>query len=310
MTMISERAVGVKAGSQTLRRALLAGVQRLQRAGIDSARLDAEVLLGDVLAMTREQLVSMPDVPLTGAQIEHYEETLRRRFEREPVAYITGRQEFWSQGFHVTPDVLIPRPETERLVEIALRIASGINHAAPMRILDIGTGCGAVVISLAKELASAELWATDVSKAAVAIARGNAVRNGVSEKIKFRCGDLFAPIDGEAGQFTLIVANPPYIRTGEIAGLAPEVSRWEPRVALNGGTDGADFYRRIAARASCYLALHGGVALEIGSDMGAAVARIFDDTGRYANARVFKDYAGRDRVFVAQKLQQSAGLHH
>jgi len=222
------------------------------------------------------------------------------------VAYITGQQEFWSVDFHVTRDVLIPRPETERLVEITLTVAAGMLHAAPMRIFDIGTGSGAVAISLAKELASAELWATDVSTAAVAIARGNAARNGVSEKIKFLCGDLFAPIDAEAGKFALIVANPPYIRSGEIAGLAPEVSHWEPRLALDGGTDGLDFYHRIAARAWTHLVPNGAVTLEIGADMGDVVARIFDDTGRYANAMVSKDYAGRDRVVVAQKLRQIA----
>ncbi|HSQ13884.1 MAG TPA: HemK/PrmC family methyltransferase, partial [Candidatus Deferrimicrobium sp.] len=147
----------------------------------------------------------------------------------------------------------------------------------------------------------------DVSTAAVAIARGNAERNGVSDKIKFLHGDLFAPIDAEAGEFALIVANPPYIRGDEVAGLAPEVSRWEPREALDGGVDGLDFYGRIAARASSYLALHGAVVLEIGSDMGEAVARMFDANGRYQSAKIFQDYAGRDRVVVAQKLRQMTG---
>jgi release factor glutamine methyltransferase len=307
MTMISQNAMRVEAGRPSLRQALLSGVQGLRRAGIGTARLDAEVMLGHVLAMTTEQLVSMPDMPLTGEQTQRYEATVRRRLEREPVAYITGQQEFWSLDLHVTPDVLIPRPETERLVEVALTVATSRLHATPMRLLDIGTGSGAVAISLAKELASAKLWATDVSTAAVAIARGNAARNGVSEKIKFLCGDLFVPIDAAAGEFALIVANPPYIRGGEIAGLAPEVSHWEPRLALDGGTDGLDFYRRIAARASCYLALHGAVALEIGSDMGEAVAKLFDANGGYESANIFQDYAGRDRVVVAQKLRQIAG---
>lgn len=297
----------VEAGSPKLREALLSGVQSLNSAGIDTARLDAEVVLGHVLGMTREQLVSLSDIPLTGAQTQRYEASLRRRLGREPVAYITGQQEFWSLDFHVTPDVLIPRPETERLVEIALTVAAGMLHAAPMRILEIGTGSGAVAISLAKELASAELWATDVSTAAVTIARDNAARNGVSDKIKFLHGDLFAPIDAEAGEFALIVANPPYIRGDEVAGLAPEVSRWEPREALDGGVDGLDFYRRIAARASSYLALHGAVVLEIGSDMGEAVARMFDANGRYQSAKIFQDYAGRDRVVVAQKPRQMTG---
>jgi release factor glutamine methyltransferase len=307
MTMIRQSAMRVEAGSPSLRQALLSGVQRLSRAGIDTARLDAEVMLAHVLTMTREQLVSLSDIPLTGGQTQRYKAILRRRLAHEPVAYITGQQEFWSLDFHVTPDVLVPRPETERLVEITLTVVADMLHATPMRLLDIGTGSGAVAISLARELASAELWATDVSTAAVAIARGNAAHNGVSEKIKFLCGDLFAPFDAEVGEFALIVANPPYLRGGEIAGLAPEVSHWEPRLALDGGTDGLDFYRRIAARASCYLALHGAVALEIGSDMGEAVAKLFDANGRYESAKIFQDYAGRDRVVVAQKLRQIAG---
>jgi release factor glutamine methyltransferase len=307
MTMISQSAMRVEAGSPSLRQALVSGVQRLSGAGIDTARLDAEVMLGHVLAMTTEQLVSMPDMPLTGEQTRRYEATLQRRLEREPVAYITGQQEFWSLDFQVTPDVLIPRPETERLVEIILTVATGMLHATPMRLLDIGTGSGAVAISLAKELASAQLWATDVSAAALAIARGNAARNGVSEKIRFFCGNLFAPIDTAAGEFALIIANPPYIRSSEIAGLAPEVSHWEPPLALDGGTDGLDFYRRIAARASSYLALHGAVALEIGSDMGEAVVELFAANGGYESANIFQDYAGRDRVVVAQKLRQIAG---
>ncbi len=305
--MINQSAIRVEAGSPSLRQALLSGVQRLSRAGIDTARLDAEVMLGHVLALTTEQLLSMADMPLTGEQTQRYEATLRRRLEREPVAYITGQQEFWSLNFQVTPDVLIPRPETERLVEIALTVATGLLHATSMRILEIGTGSGAVAVSLAKELASAELWATDVSTNALTIARGNAARNGVSEKMKFLCGDLFEPIEAEAGKFALIVANPPYIRGDEIACLAQEVSRWEPRTALDGGADGFDFYRRIANQAWPNLISDGAVVLEIGADTGDAVAKLFNGTGRYASAKIFQDYAGRDRVIVAQKLPKIAG---
>lgn len=305
MAMISQSDIARGTGCRSLHQALISGVERLSRAGIDTARLDTEVLLGDVLDITREQLVSGSGIPLTEEQVRRYEAVLRRRLEREPVAYIVGRQEFWSLDFHVTADVLIPRPETERLVEIARTLAADSNTRAPFRILDVGTGSGAVAISLAKELPLAKVWAADISTAALAIARGNAARNGQLEKINFLCGDLFAPVKNEAGKFALIVSNPPYVRRNEIAALAPEISHWEPRLALDGGADGLDFYRRIAAQASYYLALHGAVVLEIGSDMGEAVAKLFDADGRYESAKIYQDYAGRDRVVVAQKLRQS-----
>jgi release factor glutamine methyltransferase len=162
-------------------------------------------------------------------------------------------------------------------------------------------------VSLAKELPSAELWATDVSTAALAIAQGNAAGSGTGARIRFFGGDLFDALDDKAVQFDLIVSNPPYIRSGDIAGLAPEVNRWEPRAALDGGVDGLDFYRRITIEAWPYLAPNGAVALEIGAGMGAAVAAVFAVSGRYAPAQVFFDSAGRDRVVVARRFQQGAG---
>jgi release factor glutamine methyltransferase len=230
-----------------------------------------------------------------------FEALLQRRLAREPVAYITGTQEFWSLDFTVTPAVLIPRPDTERLVEVALLQTGKFPGATPLRILDLCAGSGAVAVSLACELPSAQIYATDISAAALAIARGNAAAHQAAARVQFFIGDLFDALvpRPEAG-FDLIVSNPPYVRRDEIVTLAPEVSRWEPRAALDGGVDGLDFYRRIAAIAADYLAPQGALALEIGADMASEVSAICADTGRYREIEAFQDYAGRDRVILAQ----------
>jgi release factor glutamine methyltransferase len=278
----------------------------LAAAGITSARLDAEVMLAHALGVAREQLVSSPNLLLSGADIRRYEELLRRRVAREPVAYIIGRQEFWSLDFYVTADVLIPRPETERLVEMVLDLAHELTQERTIRILDVGTGSGTIAVSLAKELPKAVIWATDISAAALKIANGNARCHCLTERIKLLQGNLFAPVRDIPEKFDLIVSNPPYVGSAEIATLEPEVSRWEPRGALDGGADGLDFYRRLAAQAHVYLARRGAVALEIGADMGKEVARLFSETGYYSEVRVVQDYAGRDRVMVARTQANSA----
>ena len=230
-----------------------------------------------------------------------FEALLLRRLAREPVAYITGTQEFWSLDFVVTPDVLIPRPDTERLVEVALLCAATIPAGKPLWIADLCTGSGAVAISLASELPSAQVCAMDISPAALAIARGNAEAHQVAARMQFFTGDLFEALaPGAAVRFDLVVSNPPYVRRAEIVALAPEVSRWEPRVALDGGVDGLDFYRRIAAAAPDYLSEQGVLALEIGADMAGKVSAICADTGRYRKIEIFQDYAGRDRVILAE----------
>lgn len=288
-------------GSRRLRDALLQGVARLAAAGSDSPRLDAEVLLAHCLTMTREQLIVASALPITPAAARRFETLLARRLEREPVAYITGKQEFWSRDFAVTPDVLIPRPDTERLVEVALLCAAQFPASTPLRIADLCTGSGAVAVSLAGELPTAQIYATDISPAALTIACGNAETHQVAQRMQFFTGDLFdALMPRPEVTFDLIVSNPPYVRRGEIVSLAPEVSRWEPRVALDGGVDGLEFYRRIAAVAPDYLAERGALVVEIGADMARAVEAICADTGRYREIELFQDYAGRDRVIVAR----------
>jgi release factor glutamine methyltransferase len=286
--------------SQRLSEALAFGVRHLNGAGIATARLDAEVLLAHVLSLSREQIMVLGDRGLVPVQLERYGELLQRRFARVPLAYITGRQEFWSMDFQVTPEVLVPRPETERLVEIALMLTSNASAVRPLRILDIGIGSGAVAISLAKELPLATFWATDVSPAALAIARSNALRHGVAERISFICADLCKPFAAMHDRFELIVSNPPYIRSADMAGLAPEVGQWEPRLALDGGTDGMDFYRRFATELSSCLNPDGAIAVEIAADAGVLVSELFVAAG-FKKVEIFQDYARRDRVVVAKK---------
>ena len=279
------------------------GVRRLLGAGIDSARLDAELLLGCALGMSREELIVAARRKLSVVESDRYEDLLRRRLNREPLAYITGQQEFWSLGFLVSGDVLVPRPETETLVERALKHLATINNREAPRILELGTGSGAIAVALASELPQAEIVATEIAPAALEIARRNASRNGVSNAMRFLQGDLFTALDQELEKdFDLILSNPPYIPRGEIAHLEAEVSRWEPRAALDGGVDGLDFYRRIIEEAPGYLRQGGAVAVEIGAAIGSLVLALFRNNPAYGDTRVYQDYSGRDRVVIARTL--------
>jgi release factor glutamine methyltransferase len=291
------------AGTQrTVRRVLMDGTQFLRDAGIESARLDAEVLLGRALDKERADIYLGMESTLNDSDEKIFRESLTRRAKGEPVAYITGHKEFWSLDFVVTPDVLIPRPETELVVELALEGAIMAATKAPLKILDIGTGSGVIAIALAKELPAAEIWAVDVSAAALNIAEVNARRHGVAERIKFLDGDLFNPIAELGRRFDVIISNPPYVLSKEIANLGREVRDWEPKMALDGGPDGLDCYRHIIGGAHTYLAPEGRVLLEIGEDQGTAVAGLFVRAEGFEAATIFQDYAGKDRVIGASKI--------
>ncbi len=281
--------------------ALLWGAQVLNQAGIDNHRLDAEVLLRHVLDMGKEQLYVNGDAPIGAGHEAKFRQLLLRRSRREPVAYITGHKEFWSLDFVVTPAVLIPRPETELLVEVALQYSRQLGSGSPVKILDIGTGSGAISVSLAKEQAGLQIFAGDISRDALDVARLNAQRHGVADRIRFLPGDLFAPVKPLSETFDLIVSNPPYIRTNELSMLAPEIREWEPTIALDGGVDGIDSYRRIIGEGHKYLAPGGAIVLEIGVDMASAVVGLFSRCGCYGPASVHQDYAGKDRVIAAMK---------
>jgi release factor glutamine methyltransferase len=238
---------------------------------------------------------------LSSREQERFERLLERRAAREPLAYITGCKEFWSLDFEVTPAVLIPRPETELLVELALGHVRENHAGQTVKILDIGTGSGAIAVSLAVHLPDAEIWAADISSAALRVAESNARRHGVEKRTRFFHSDLFEGLAGTGAIFDLIVSNPPYIRRRELPALAPEIRDWEPVAALDGGSDGLEYYPKIIDAAWSHLIEGGTVLLEIGSDLAEPVAGFFAGTGAYLPARVHLDYAGRERVVTAVK---------
>jgi release factor glutamine methyltransferase len=280
----------VQIESPTIASALRDAAARLAVAGSDSARLDAEMLMAEALRIERSRLYLDSNGTIDGATLARFRALVARRAAGEPMSYIIGRREFWSLDFIVTPAVLTPRPETELLVETALKRLAA--KSSP-RILDLGTGSGAIAVALAKEIPGAAIVATDISLDALEIARANARRHGVEDRISFRAGDLFDSVPQTT--FDMIVSNPPYIRETDIAELPRDVRDFEPVIALDGGADGMDFYRRIACDAPGYLNPGGFVAVEIGADMGEEVARLFADAG-FADVRVEKDLAGLERV--------------
>ena len=279
---------------------------RLQEAGSDTPGLDAELLLMEALGWSREDLYRSPEVELQDPQIARFEGFVGRRGRGEPVAYVTGSREFWSLEFRVTRDVLIPRPETEHLVETVLDFLA--SRPGRCRILEVGTGSGAIAVSLAKERERAEVWAADVSAPALEVARENARRHGVERRIHWLRGDLLAPAQGLPGCFDVVVSNPPYIPSGELAGLQRDVRDWEPALALDGGIDGMDFYRRIVRDGVRHLRDGGLMAVEIGADLSRGVSELFRTHAELRRVRILSDYSGRPRVVAAERAPVGAGF--
>ena len=246
--------------------------KRFGDAGIAGARLEAQLLLAHVLHCSRMQLYTGFDKPLGETELASYRELIRRRLAGEPVAYLLGEHEFWGLPLYIDPSVLVPRPDTETVVEVAR--AARTDRSAPCRVLDLCTGSGAIAISLAKELPAAEVVATEISDAAVAVARKNAERNGV--RVDIRQGDLWRPVGDE--RFDLIVSNPPYISSAVIPTLAAEVRR-EPVLALDGGPDGLAFYDRICSAARHHLVAGGALVVEHGFDQAEPVRARFEAAG-------------------------------
>ncbi len=264
--------------------------QRFGERGLGSARLEAEVLLAHALKTTRIGLYTgFEQAARRSRSWSAYRDPCSQCLGGEPVAYLVGTQEFWSLALKVDPRVLIPRRDTETLVEVGLRHAR--TGAGITRFADVATGSGAVAIALATELPQARAVATDLSEDALAVARANVDEHKLAERIELRRGDLAAPLDGS---FELIVSNPPYVRSAEIAGLSAEVRR-EPRGALDGGVDGLDLVRRLVTGALGKLALGGMLAIEHGFDQAEGVARLLTDAG-YVRVATAKDLAGLDRV--------------
>jgi release factor glutamine methyltransferase len=263
--------------------------------GVDTPRLDAELLLGRALGAPRIQLFVDSKRPLAADELGRFRELVKRRRSREPVAYILGEREFYGRTFRVDRRVLVPRPDSEVLVETALTRTAPISLS--MRALDLCTGSGCIAISLARERPTASVLGVDISDDALAVARDNALRLG-AYNAAFRRGDLFAALDGlgpKAARFDLVTANPPYIPAAEIDQLEPEVRDFEPRLALDGGADGLDFMRRIVTQAQAVLVPGGVLAVEVGAGEAPAVSELFAAAG-FDDVAVARDYARIERV--------------
>jgi release factor glutamine methyltransferase len=258
---------------------------RLKRAGVETPRLDTELLLAHVLETTRPNLLAGLAAALTAEQTVNFEQLIARRGQREPVAYITGAKGFRRIDLQVDSRVLIPRSETELLVAV-------VKVGRPCGILDVGTGSGAVALALADELPDATIQAVDVSENALTVARGNAERLGVAGRVSFSQSDLLASV---AGAFDAIAANLPYVASAEMTALQPEITRYEPELALDGGPDGLDLVRKLAGQAPSRLKPGGLLALEIGDDQGAATKEILNQCG-FVQTEIHLDLSGRDRV--------------
>jgi release factor glutamine methyltransferase len=295
--MRAARAVpGLKAGATVVEaQRMMADTFRLF--GIDSPETDARALLCAALQLTRAQLIAQSDRILEAREVSAASALAARRAKREPVARILGRKEFWSLPLEVTPDVLVPRPETETVVEAALDWVKGSGvRAEKLRILDIGTGSGALVLALLQELPEAFGVATDISPAAITVARENAERH----KLAARCIFVVCNIaEALGGLFDLIVSNPPYIARGAIPGLDPEVREFDPKLALDGGTDGLDAYRAIAVAAPSLLRPGGRLILELGFGQERPVRALISAVGLSIEA-VRADLAGIPRALVAR----------
>ena len=268
---------------------------------IDNPRATAEILLAYALDLRRIDLYLRHDQPLTKEELNRFRQLIIRRLRREPVAYIVGCKEFWSLELAVTPAVLIPRPETECLVEAVLGLIPAANGGAGMRILEMGTGSGAISLAVASERSAAQLLASDASPLALELARRNAVHHRLAAGIHFVCGTWFDPFNDRNSRFDMILSNPPYIPAPVIPTLQPEIHRFEPIMALDGGPDGLRAIRHILARAPLFLKDGGWLLLEIGHDQAAAVQEICRNCGAYADVRFIKDYSGHSRVLQARK---------
>ncbi|HEY3379198.1 MAG TPA: peptide chain release factor N(5)-glutamine methyltransferase [Armatimonadota bacterium] len=280
---------------QTVADLLTRVIPQLVEAGVDSPRLDAELLLAHVLGVTRTRLWSYPETPVSEEQAAAMQRLLERRVRREPLAYLLGEWEFYGRTFHVSAAVLIPRPETELLVEAVVQWAQA--HAA-RELIDVGTGSGAIAVTLAAELPAAQVTALDLSPTALEVAQRNAQRHGVSERMRWYTGDLLHPLLGMAATCDAVVANLPYIAQAEIDRLMPEVRDYEPRLALQAEDEGLALIRRLIVESPTVLRPGGLIALEVGQGQADTVAAFLAAQGWQA-PWIITDYAGIPRHVLA-----------
>lgn len=261
---------------------------------VESARLDAELLLAHTLKIRRLDLYLQFDRPLKPEELADYKSLVQRRILHEPVAYITGKKEFWSREFFVTPDVLIPRPDTEVLIEVARENMAGKNHG-----FEIGLGSGIISITLLLEFPELKMTAIEVSEKAILVAQKNAEFHGVSDRLQITYGDFFSSFPLPLASYDFIISNPPYVSESEMLTLSPTILKYEPQSALRAGSQGLDFYPAIAEFSKNHLKENGVVAVEIGETQAESVQNIFSKTG-FSNILIKKDYAQKDRVLLAQ----------
>jgi release factor glutamine methyltransferase len=298
-----------RAGTLAVREALREGIARLGEAQVPSHALAAELLLMHALGRDRTWIYSHPEALLEPRKVEGYFALVARRPAGEPTQYLTGKQEFWGLEFEVNRDVLIPRPETEHVVEVALeRIRRRGIADARVRIADVGTGSGCIAVALARELAGAEIFATDISPAALEVARSNAARHGVTDRIHFVGCDLLQGVAGWAHGtddaplvFDLIVSNPPYVARSEADALAREVREHEPHLALFGGAAGTEICARLIEQAGALLHPGGILVLELGYDSAPHVQSLLADNPAWTAVEITNDLAGIPRVIAAER---------
>jgi release factor glutamine methyltransferase len=272
--------------------------RKLATAGVESSRLDTELLLAAAAGVTREAAIT-GSIDLSPEILKKFDALIARREKREPVAYIVGQKEFYSLEFEVNPAVLIPRPETEFVVSAALECIAGKDNA---RVLDIGTGSGAIAIAIAVNAPGAQITTVDISADALAVASRNVRRHRVEDRVTMRRGDCFHMLDGGGalGTFDAIVSNPPYLDDAEIAALEPEVHRFEPRMALNGGASGLDVIQRITIDALVHLETDGELIMEMGVGHAGDVVNLITRAGLRITD-VINDFAGHPRVVRARR---------
>lgn len=273
----------------------------LTAAGVSEAGRNAELLLSHLLGLRRHELFTSSARLLTDDEEKGFRELLERRKRREPVQYITGSAEFRGLEMELSKATLIPRPETELVVDEALRVLSGAGNAGDITIIDLCTGSGCIAISMAVELSTSRIWATDISIEALVVAERNARRHGVADRINFLRGDLYDALNEVVleRKATIILSNPPYIPDDEIERLEPEVAAWEPRASLAGGHDGLVLIRRIISGAGNYLANNGHLVMEFGAGQSQMVREFTEESG--FECEIKKDLSNIERILIAKK---------
>jgi len=287
--------------SPTVGATLREGMQRLEQANVPSAPLAAELLLMHALNRDRTYLYAHPEADVNSAQLEKFDSLINKRAAGMPAQYLTGKQEFWGMDFEVTPDVLIPRPETEHLIEVALSRIGELRRNNPLRIADVGTGSGCIAVALAKEFPNANIFATDISPAALTIAQRNAARNNFASRIAFTECNLLEGIPQQP-LMNIIVSNPPYVARKDAASLPIDVREHEPELALFAGEDGMSIYPPLIEQAKTHLTEGGLLVLELGAGLFEPVSDLLEARSGWTRVSATQDLAGIVRVISAIRI--------